>query len=671
MPISLSHPAPEFLPFQTALAGRYSIEREIGRGGMGIVFLAREVALDRMVALKLLPPDLAARPGLKERFLQEARTAAGLSHPNIVPIYAVDEVDGFVFFAMAYVEGGTLGDRIRDRGPLSNSEAVRLLREVSWALGYAHLQGVVHRDVKPDNILLEQASGRAMVTDFGIAVMAEDAGAGAEATTVVQGTAEFMSPEQAKGGEVDARSDLYSLACVGFYALSGKVPFTGSSPAAILGMHLTQPAPLLASVAPHAPPGVTTALDRCLRKEPDQRFSGGEALADALLPDLEVDRELPLPLRVFIKQTRELESTLSWFVLLLIFLGPGLGLIGVGFAGAGGLFHGITIPVAGLVGLAFGQLVRMARRLLRSGFTLDDGTAAFLRDVERREEEYRFQVGRVTWGDRFLRFQVGKLRVTWMDRVLRALKFGGLGVASLSLPWAIVADFSIVPITIFAWSFITGLVASLFQEFRARARGDVMGERWLRFWKGRVGRGFFKLASLRLKRVAPAIAGIHRPTEVVIGLEADRLFEELPKETRRSLKGLPDTVSALEDDAQSMRRQVAEMDAVLAEIGDDDPSRPSAGERARVRASVEATRERARVKLREAVAALETIRLGLLYMHAGSGTVESLTMELDAAQGLSDDMDKLMEGHREVERILEERRRTGVFTLVTDEGGEA
>ncbi len=167
-----------------------------------------------------------------------ARTAAGLSHPNIVPIYAVDEVDGFVFFAMAYVEGGTLGDRIRDRGPLSNSEAVRLLREVSWALGYAHLLGVVHRDVKPDNILLAQASGRALVTDFGIAVLAEDGGAGAEATTVVQGTAEFMSPEQAKGGEVDARSDLYSLACVGFYALSGKVPFTGSSPAAILGMHL-------------------------------------------------------------------------------------------------------------------------------------------------------------------------------------------------------------------------------------------------------------------------------------------------------------------------------------------------------------------------------------------------------------------------------------------------
>jgi eukaryotic-like serine/threonine-protein kinase len=646
MPSPRSHPAPEFLPLQTALAGRYSIEREIGRGGMGIVFLAREVALDRMVALKLLPPDMAARPGLKERFLQEARTAAGLSHPNIVPIYAVDEVDGFVFFAMAYVEGGTLGDRIRDRGPLSNSEAVRLLREVSWALGYAHLQGVVHRDVKPDNILLEQASGRAMVTDFGIAVV--DADLDAEATTEVQGTAEFMSPEQAKGGDVDARSDLYSLACVGFYALSGKVPFTGSSPAAILGMHLSQPAPLLASVAPQAPPGVTVALDRCLRKEPDQRFSGGEALADALLPDLEVDRELPVPLRVFIKQTRELESTLAWCGLGLVFLGPAL--IGVGFAGAGGAILGMGLSVAGLLGLPMVSLVRMARRLLRSGFTLEDGAAAFLRDVERKEEEYRFQVGK---------------RVTWMDRALRVLKLGGFGIAGLSLPWAIVAD-SFVPISIFAWSFNTGVVAGLFQEVRARARGDIMGERWIRFWEGRIGKGFFKLGGLRLKRVAPAVSGLHRPTEVVIGLEADRLFEELPKDSRRSLKDLPDTVRALEDDAQAMRRQVAEMDAVLAEIGDDDPSRPSAGERARVRTSVEATRDEARKKLREAVAALETIRLGLLYMHAGSGTVESLTMELEAAQDISDDMEQLLAGHREVERILEERRRTGVFTIVTN-----
>ncbi|NJD20938.1 MAG: serine/threonine protein kinase, partial [Gemmatimonadetes bacterium] len=231
-------PSEDFLAFQAALAGRYSIERELGRGGMGIVFLAREVALDRMVALKLLPAELAARPGLKERFLREARTAARRSHPNIVPIHAVDEVAGFVFFAMAYVEGGTLADRIHVRGPLSVNDAVRVVREVAWALGPAHVHGVVHRDVKPENILLEEGTGRAMVTDFGIAARAggEDGGDRRE----VVGTAEFMSPEQAKAGEVDARSDIYALGCVAYYALSGRVPFSGPTPAAILGQHLTQ-----------------------------------------------------------------------------------------------------------------------------------------------------------------------------------------------------------------------------------------------------------------------------------------------------------------------------------------------------------------------------------------------------------------------------------------------
>jgi len=597
------------------------------------------------VALKLLPPEMAARPGLKERFLQEARTAARLSHPNIVPIYAVDEVGPFVFFAMAYVEGGTLGDRIRDRGPLSNAEAVRLLREVAWALGYAHLKEVVHRDVKPENILLEEGSGRALVTDFGIALVAQEADG--EDPTEVLGTAEFMSPEQASGGEVDARSDIYSLGCVGFFALSGKFPFSGESPAAILGQHLAQPAPRLASVAPQVPPGVAAGLDRCLRKDPAQRFSSGEALADALSPDTQLDRELPLPVRVFIKQTRDFETTLAWCGLGLFISGPTLLLAGISW-GSLGLAIEMALVVAALTGLPVVQLVRQARRLLSSGFTLEDATHALVQDVVRKNEEFRFQVGQ---------------RVTWMDRVVRGLKLGGFGVGGLS----VAATFMISPdyAILIPWAFNVGLTGALFQEVRVRGRGDVMGERWLRFLKGKAGKWLFKLGGLKLRRVAPAVSGVHRPTEVAIGLAADRLFEELPKETRKGLKGLPETVKALEDDAQAMRRQVAELDAVLAEIGDDDPVRTGAEERARVRAGVEATRDVAQGKLREAVAALETIRLGLLYMHAGSGTVESMTMELEAARGLSDDMENLLAGHREVERILQERRKTGAFTIVT------
>ena len=642
IPKSSEKTASEFLALQEALAGRYSLDRELGRGGMGIVFLAREVALDRMVALKLLPPDLAARPGLKDRFLKEARTAARLSHPNIVPIFAVDEVEDFVFFAMAFVEGGTLGDRIRERGPLSNTDAVRLLREVAWALGYAHLQGVVHRDVKPENILMEAGTGRAMVTDFGIAVVAEEGGSNSPGEIV--GTAEYMSPEQARGGEVDARSDLYSLGCVGYYALSGRVPFEGETPAAILGQHLSQPAPRLAKVTPSVPPGVATVVDRCLRKEPSQRFSDGEKLAEALGPSTQVDRELPLPLRVFIKEVRDFETTLAWCGFGQLVAVPVL----FGMMGGGSLAGTVMMAsaVATLTGIPLVRLLRIFRRVLSSGFTPDDATEALLQDVVRRNEEFRFQVGE---------------RRTWVDQVVRGIKFGGFLGAGISFVAAWLTPY--MPFTAFAWTLNAGIFGALFQEVRVRARGDVMGERWLRLLKKRLGKGLFKIAGLKLKRIAPAVSGIHRPTEVAIGLAADRLFEELPKDLRKSLKGLPETVKALEDDAQNMRRQVAELDSVLAEIGDDDPTRPGAAERARVRAGVEETRDSARGKLSEAVAAMEKVRLGLLYLHAGSGTVESMTMELSAARGLSDDMENLLAGHREVERILQERRRTGIFTM--------
>jgi serine/threonine-protein kinase len=190
---------PLFLQLQGALLGRYSLEREIGRGGMGIVFLARDVSLDRPVAIKLLPPARAGRPALRERFLREARTAARLSHPNIVPIHAVEESGGLVWFVMTYVPGETLGTRLRERGSLPPAEVVRILRDVAWALSHAHAQGVVHRDVKPDNILLETGGRRALIADFGIAAAMEQDGE-------MAGTIGYLSPEQAMGQRLDGRA---------------------------------------------------------------------------------------------------------------------------------------------------------------------------------------------------------------------------------------------------------------------------------------------------------------------------------------------------------------------------------------------------------------------------------------------------------------------------------
>src|SRR3954470_14037743 len=222
---------PLFLSLQEALAGHYALERELGRGGMAVVYLARDVRLDRPVAIKLLPPDLAAHDKLRARFMREARTAARLSHPHIVPIHAVDEVRGYVFYVMSYVDGETLAERVANRGPLPPRETSRMLQEVAGALAAAHGQGVVHRDVKPANILLERASGRAMVTDFGIARLA--AATGETAIGELLGTPEYMSPEQAAGEAVDARSDIYSLGVVGFYMVSGRLPFTGPSVQAV------------------------------------------------------------------------------------------------------------------------------------------------------------------------------------------------------------------------------------------------------------------------------------------------------------------------------------------------------------------------------------------------------------------------------------------------------
>src|SRR2546423_1213232 len=173
---AMTPPTTELLDLQAALAGEYSLQRELGRGGMGVVYLARDVQLDRDVAIKVLPAHLAGDAAARERFLREARMAARLSHPHIVPIHRVSEASGFVFFVMSYVEGETLGERLRTRGPLPPADVTRVMREVAWALAYAHGRGIVHRDVKPDNILLEAATGRAMVTDFGIAHVGEELG---------------------------------------------------------------------------------------------------------------------------------------------------------------------------------------------------------------------------------------------------------------------------------------------------------------------------------------------------------------------------------------------------------------------------------------------------------------------------------------------------------------
>lgn len=316
----------EFLDLQTALAGEYSLERELGRGGMGVVYLARDVQLDRHVAIKVLPAHLAEQPDARERFLREARTAAGLSHPNIVPIHRVGEAAGFVFFVMSYVAGVTLGERLRAQGPLVADEAARVLREVAWALAYAHGRGIVHRDVKPDNILLEEGSSRALVTDFGIAHVGSTTTLNTDPGRIM-GTAQFMSPEQAMSEAVDGRSDLYSLGAVGYLAVSGKLPFEAANLPALLMKHVSEPARSVAHVAPGLPHALVEAIDRCLEKNPADRHESGEALAAALAPSTFSRPELPAPLRSWISERNP--ATVAYAVWSGLTLIPTLGAHGI------------------------------------------------------------------------------------------------------------------------------------------------------------------------------------------------------------------------------------------------------------------------------------------------------------------------------------------------------
>ena len=274
---------------EAAITGRYLLERELGRGGMGAVFLARDLKLDRLVAIKVLPPEMAVRPELRERFLRETRTAASFSHPNIVSVHSVEETPGLLFFVMSYIEGETLTQKVKRQGPLPVPEALRMLQEVAWALSYAHGRGVVHRDIKPDNVLLERSTGRALVMDFGIARSV--AASGLTQVGEAIGTPHFMSPEQAAGDKVDGRSDLYSLGVVAYFAVSGRLPFDGESAQAVMVAHISQPAVPVTRHRPDLPAPLAAAIDRCLAKAPEERFPSGEALVESLeqVRDRQVD----------------------------------------------------------------------------------------------------------------------------------------------------------------------------------------------------------------------------------------------------------------------------------------------------------------------------------------------------------------------------------------------
>jgi predicted Ser/Thr protein kinase len=578
----------EFLALQEAVAGRYSLERELGRGGMGVVFLARDVALDRLVALKLLPPDLAALSTVRTRFLREARTAAGLAHPNIVPIHGVEETRGLVYFVMGYVDGESLGARVRRAGPLPPRDVMRVIQELAWALAHAHARGIVHRDVKPDNVLLERDGDRALVVDFGIARSVD---ADTPASGIRAGTPQYMSPEQIAGSAVDARSDLYSLGVTAFFAATGRLPFESHSAEGFITKHLAEAPPALGTVAPALPTRFTAAVDRCLAKDPAARFATAEEVA------LEVEAargtlvRVPAPLQRFGREALAVGSEAGGYLV-------GIGGVIIGFE-AFQLLKGDWLGIAraieelmvviftGLSATRIGRLVAMARQLLREGY--DHRALAAALTLEDRAVEALEEPTRRDW------------RAIWPTLGV-GLVATGVGLAGMATD----ADLLV------ALGTATSIAAPLVTVRRLweKLGGGKLFSRMLR---GRLGRWMFRLAGVGLgARQALPAAG--ERTELALGHAVDQLYRGLPDAQRAQLDDVPALISRLEADALALREQAGTPQGAA--------------------------------RLATAVAALETLRLDLLKLHAGTGTVDELTRDLDAARALGERVDAQLEAQR-------------------------
>jgi len=280
-----SVPGPELVDelakrLQDAVGEHYRIERTLGAGGFAVVYLARDLNLKRKLAVKVLSPDLITSKTVLERFRREAETVAQLSHPHIVPLHFIGQKDDLLYLAMECIDGGSLADWIDRDGKLKTEDAIRVISEVASALGYAHKRGVIHRDIKPHNVLIEAETGRTLVTDFGIARTAE--GSSLTASGMLVGTPAYLSPEQVTGAPTDHRADIYALGVMAYEMLTGQPPFTGPTPTAVLMKRLSEAPTPIGRLRPDVPPVLRDVIEGMLAQNPDERFQSGAEIVRAL-----------------------------------------------------------------------------------------------------------------------------------------------------------------------------------------------------------------------------------------------------------------------------------------------------------------------------------------------------------------------------------------------------
>src|ERR1044072_808910 len=277
------------------MLGPYRIISQIGKGGMATVYKAYQASVDRYVAIKVLPSQLAESPEFATRFHQEARIIAKLEHPHILPVFDYGESDGVAYFVMRYLDAGTLKDKMEAGRPLPLNDIDRIFTQLADALSYAHTHGVIHRDLKPANALID-SQGNIFLTDFGIARLLERASPRLTQTDAIMGTPAYISPEQAQGNDVDQRSDIYSLGIILYEMVTGRVPFVADTPLAVLFKHISDPLPLPSRVKPDIPPSIEKVILKALAKDPKDRFATADEFVAAwkrALEEAETVRHAP------------------------------------------------------------------------------------------------------------------------------------------------------------------------------------------------------------------------------------------------------------------------------------------------------------------------------------------------------------------------------------------
>ena len=648
----MTSPDPAFVALQSALTGRFSIERELGRGGMGIVYLARDVQLQRQVAIKLLTPSLAADSTMRRRFLREAHLAAGCFHPHIVPIHGVQEQGDLAWFVMAYVRGESLAERVRRTGPLSADNVQQLAQDIGWALSYAHERGMVHRDVKPENILIDASSERFLLADFGIALNNDDvehranergdgwAGANAlgaqeraqrppkligagtdpcganEATAPPQkllgaGTPRYMAPEQARGDAIDGRADLYALGASLFFAASARPPFDAGSSATLLYQHAALPAPAVRTCAPALPTNLADAIDQCLAKTPDQRFVNAAAFVDAVRP-LEAHRGIPASLLPARENMDGAKTALGWAAAIgatsvLLMLGESnhtlsrdiIFAIGVSLAG-------FMTAVSGLRAL---EALQAAGKALRSGVATKDAERALTGEIS---------ASPVAAGDR----RDGWLRIA-------------LG-ASLALAQGHLSRIQGLPEIVEGLSQVILIFAPAYMVGRG-AVGATRGTEFRRWLNEKLERGVARSLTRLARRIYAPNASIEfvavadAPTELFLERAVHAAIAKLSPLQQSELHEVAAAANALAHDAERLRaRDTALQDALrLARQETTNEGRN------RLLSELGAERSAVQNRLATTIAALETMRLDLLRLETSSGSRPGLTTHLGVVKDLA------------------------------------